>query len=174
MKPLKFFLIAAGINLVLFILVYLQPVSLLRWIIGYMISFFVFIFGFGLRVSVISSKNVCILATTTGTLQLYQTFYEILTIISLTIPLYLNLWGKLLKKLAVILTIMTGYYVLLYGVTILFLQNGFNVPWLLTFIRFNTESFMIFAFGVIWFFVNKDEILKMINNLRGNQPPLLK
>ncbi len=166
MKPLKFFLTAAGINLVLFILVYLQPLSPLRFVVGYMTSFFVFIFGFGLKVSITSSKDAFILATTTGNLILYQTFYEILTIISLTIPFYLNLWGKLLKKLAILLVIMIGYYVLLYGTTILLLQNGFKVPWLLTFIRFNTESFMIFAFGIIWFFVNKDELLKVIDNLR--------
>ncbi len=164
MKPLKFFLTAAGINLVLFIFVYLQPLNPLRSVIGYMTSFFVFIFGLGLRVSVILSKDECILATATGTLRLYQTFYEFLTIIALTIPLYLNSWRKLFKKLATILTIMTGYYVILYGTTILLLQNGFKVPWLLTFIRFNTESFMILAFGLIWFFVNKNEILKIIDN----------
>jgi hypothetical protein len=166
MKPLKFFLTAAGINLVLFIFVYLQPVSPLRFVIGYMTSFFVLIFGLGLKVSVALSKNACILATTTGNLILYQTFYEFLTIIALTIPLYINSWRKLLKKLAILLAIMIGYYVLLYGTTILLLQNGFNVPWLLTFIKFNTESFMILAFGVIWFFVNKNEIMKIVNNLR--------
>jgi uncharacterized protein YhhL (DUF1145 family) len=168
MKPIKFFLTAAGINLVFFILVYIQPVSPLRFVIGYMTSFFVFIFGFGLKVSVTLSKDVCTLATTTGNLILYQTFYEILTIIALTIPLYLNSWRKLFKKLAILLVIMIGYYVLLYGITILLLQNGFNVPWLLTFIRFNTESFMILFFGVIWFFVNKNEILKILNNLKGH------
>jgi hypothetical protein len=162
MKPLKFFLTAAGINLVLFISVYLQPLNPLRSVIGYMTSFFVFIFGLGLRVSVVLSKDACILATTTGTLILYQTFYEFLTIIALTIPLYLNSWRKLFEKLAALLAIMTGYYVLLYGTTILLLQNGFKVPWLLTFIRFNTESFMILAFGLIWFFVNKNEILKVL------------
>lgn len=167
MKPLKFLLTAAGINLVLFIFVYLQPLNILASFIGYMTSFFVFIFGLGLKVSVISSKDACILVTTMGTLQLYQTFYEFLTIISLTIPLCLNSWRKLLEKLAILLTIMTGYYVLLYGTTILLLQNGFNVPWLLNFIKFNTESFMILAFGVIWFFVNKKEIMKIINNLKG-------
>lgn len=166
MKPLKFLLTAAGINLVLFIFIYLQPLNILASFIGYITSFFVFIFGLGLRVSVISSKNACILATSTGSLQLYQTFYEFLTIISLTIPLYLNSWRKLFKKLIILLAIMTSYYVLLYGITILLLQNGFNVPWLLTFIKFNTESFMILAFGIIWFFVNKKEILKIINNLR--------
>jgi hypothetical protein len=165
MKPLKFFLTAAGINLVLFIFVYTQPVSPLRFVIGYMTSFFVFIFGLGLKVSVTLSKDACILATTTGNLALYQTFYEFLTIIALTIPLYLNSWRKLLKKLAILVAIMISYYVLLYGITILLLQNGFSVPWLLTFIRFNTESFMILAFGMIWFFVNKNEILKIIHNL---------
>lgn len=165
MKPLKFFLIAAGINLILFLFVYTQPVSPLRFVIGYMTSFFVFIFGLGLKVSVSLSKDACILATKTGSLMLYQTFYEFLTIIALTIPLYMNSWRKLLKKLAILLTVMIGYYVLLYGTTILLLQNGFNVPWLLTFIKFNTESFMILAFGVIWFFVNKSEILNIMNNL---------
>ncbi|GEM_PF-5518792 len=166
MKSFKFFLTAAEINLVLFIFVYLQPVSPLRLVVGYMTSFFVFIFGVGLRVSVILSKDTCILATATGNLILYQTFYEFLTIISLTIPLYLNSWRKLLKKLVVLLAIMIGYYVLLYGATILLLQNGFKVPWLLTFIRFNTESFMILAFGLIWFFVNKNDILKRIYPMR--------
>jgi hypothetical protein len=166
MKPLKFFLIAAGINLILFLLVYLQPVSPLRFVIGYMTSFFVFIFGLGLKVSVTLSKDVCTLATTTGSLVLYQTFYEFLTIIALTIPIYLNSWRQLLRKLAIIIFIMISYYVLLYGITILLLQNGFNVPWLLTFIKFNTESFMILAFGVIWFFVNKKEITKIVNYLR--------
>lgn len=170
MKPLKFLLTAAGINLVLFIFVYLQPLNILASFIGYMTRFFVFIFGFGLKVSITSSKDAFILATTTGSLILYQTFYEILMIISLTIPLYLNLWGKLLKKLAILLVIMIGYYVLLYGTTILLLQNGFNVPWLLTFIKFNTESFMIFAFGLVWFFVNKDDILKIIDNLNYKSP----
>jgi hypothetical protein len=166
MKPLKFFLTAAGINLVLFISVYLQPLNPLRSAIGYLTSLFVFIFGHGLRVSVILSKDTCILATTDGALAVYQTFYEFLTIIALTIPLYLNSWMKLFEKLVVILAIMTGYYVLLYGSTILLLQNGFEVPWLLTFIRFNTESFMILAFGLVWFFVNKDKILKIIDKLR--------
>ncbi len=133
-----------------------------------MTSFFVFIFGFGLKVSITSSKDAFILATTTGSLVLYQTFYEILTIMSLTIPLYLNSWKKLFEKVIILLFIMIGYYVLLYGTTILLLQNGFNVPWLLTFIKFNTESFMIFAFGLIWFLVNKDEIMKIINNLNYN------
>ncbi|MFA4952978.1 MAG: hypothetical protein WC584_02040 [Candidatus Pacearchaeota archaeon] len=165
MKPLKFLLAAAGINLVLFIFVYLQPLNPLRYVIGYMISFFVFIFGLGLKVSITSSKDAYILATTTGTLELYQTFYEFLTIISLTIPLYLNSLKKLFEKLAILIAIMAGYYVLLYGTTILLLQNGFKVPWLLTFIKFNTESFMIFAFGLIWFFVNKKEIMKIIDNL---------
>lgn len=164
MKPLKFLLTAAGINLVLFICVYLQPISPLRFVIGYVTSFFVFILGFGLKVGVSLSKEACTLTTTTGNLMLYQTFYEFLTITALTIPLYLNSWKKLLEKLATLLTIMIGYYVLLYGITILLLQNGFNVPWLLTFIKFNTESFMIFAFGIIWFFVNKNEILKIIGN----------
>jgi hypothetical protein len=166
MKPLRFFLTAAGINLVLFIFVYLLPLNPLRSAIGYLTSFFVFIFGLGLRVSVTLSKDVCILATTTGVLGLYQTFYEFLTIISLTIPLYLNSWRKLFEKLAALLAIMTGYYIVLYGTTILLLQNGFRVPWLLTFIRFNTESFMILAFGLIWFFVNKNEIQKSIDNQR--------
>jgi hypothetical protein len=168
MKPLKFFLIAAGINLILFLLVYLQPVSPLRFVIGYITSFFVFIFGLGLKVSVTLSKDACTLATTTGSLVLYQTFYEFLTIISLTVPLYMNSWKKLLKKLAILIVIMISYYVLLYGITILLLQNDFNVPWLLNFIKFNTETFMILAFGVIWFFVNKNEILKMMNNVRIN------
>jgi len=168
MKPLKFFLTAVGINLILFIVVCLIPLNPLRFIIGYLTSFFAFIFGFGLKVSVISSKDACILATTTGALKLYQTFYEFLIIIALTIPLYLNSWRKLFEKLAILMIIMISYYVLLYGITLLFLQNGFNVPWLLTFIKFNTESFMIFAFGLIWFFVNKEEILKMIDNLKGN------
>ncbi|MFH0978038.1 MAG: hypothetical protein V1837_01920 [Candidatus Woesearchaeota archaeon] len=166
MKPLKFFLTAAAINLVLFILVFLQPVSPLRSFIGYLTSFFVFILGNGLRINVILSKDACILATSTGALELYQTFYEFLTIIALTIPLYLNSWRRLFEKLAAILAIMTSYYVLLYGTTILLLQNGFNVPWLLTFIKFNTESFMIFAFGLVWFFVNKTRILKIIDKLR--------
>ena len=165
MKPLKFFLTAALINLILFIFFYLQPLNILASFIGYIISFFVFIFGFGLRVNVISSKDACILATTTGSLKLYQSFYEFLTIISLTIPLYLKFWKKLLEKLAILLAIMAGYYVLLYGTTILLLQNGFSVPWLLIFISFNTESFMIFAFGLIWFFVNKNEIMNMIGNI---------
>ena len=164
MRPLKFFLTAAGINLVLFILVYLQPINPLGFVISYMTSFFVFIFGFGLRVSVISSKDAYTLATTTGSLVLYQTFYEFLTIIALTIPLYLNSWRKLLEKLSILIIIMTGYYIILYGITIILLQNGLNIPWLLTFIKFNTESFMIFAFGLIWFFVNKKEILKIIKN----------
>jgi hypothetical protein len=168
MKSLKFFLTAAGINLVLFIFVYLQPLSLLRSVIGYTTRFFVFIFGQGLRVSVILSKDVCILSTTHVSLKLYQTFYEFLTIIALTIPLYLDSWRKLFIKLTTILAIMIGYYVLLYGTTILLLQNGFKVPWLLTFIRFNTESFMILAFGLIWFFVNKKEILKIIDTLGGH------
>jgi hypothetical protein len=163
MKPIKFFLTAAGINLALFIIVYLQPLNPLRTVIGYLTSIFVFIFGIGLKVSVISSKDVCILATTTGALKLYQTFYEFLTIIALTIPLYLNSWRKLLEKLAVLLAIMAGYYVLLYGATILLLQNGFKVPWLLAFIQFNTESFMILSFGLIWFFVNKNEIMKLLS-----------
>jgi hypothetical protein len=162
MKPLKFFLTAAGINLVLFILVYLQPLNPLRSAIGYMTSFFVFVFGFGLKVIVTLSKDACVLATTTGNLVLYQTFYEFLTIIALTIPLYLNSFGKLFKKLVLLLAIMAGYYVLLYGTTILLLQNGFNVPWLLTFIKFNTESFMILAFGLVWFFVNKNGILEVM------------
>jgi len=166
MKPIKFFLIAAVINLLLFIFVYIQQVSPLRFVIGYMTSFFVFIFGLGLKVIVTLSKDACTLATTTGSLVLYQTFYEFLTIIALTIPLYLNSWRKLLKKLVIIIVIMISYYVLLYGVTILLLQNGFSVPWLLTFIKFNTEAFMIFAFGVIWFFVNKKEITKIVNDLR--------
>jgi hypothetical protein len=164
MKPTKFFLIAAGINLVLFIIIYLIPFNLLRSIIGYLTSFFVFIFSFGLKVAVVSSKNACILSTTTGKLQLYQTFYEILTIIALTVPLYLNSWKKLFEKVVLEFLIMVGYYVLLYGVTILLLQNGLNVPWLLRFIRFNTESFMIAAFAVIWFFVNKKMILTLINS----------
>jgi len=164
MKPLKFFLVAAGINLVLFFFVYLQPLNPLRSFVGYMTSIFVFIFGLGLRVSVILSKDACVLATTTGSLQLYQTFYEFLTIIALTVPLYLDSWKKQFEKLAILLTVMTGYYVLLYGTTILLLQNGFKVPWLLTFIRFNTESFMIIAFGLIWFFINKQAILKIIND----------
>jgi hypothetical protein len=168
MKPLKFFITAAGINLILFILVYIQPVSPLRFVIGYMTSFFVFIFGLGLKASVTLSKDVCTLATTTGNLILYQTFYELLTIIALTIPLYLNSWKRLLKKLAIILIIMIGYYVFLYGTTILLIQKGFNISWLITFIRFNTESFMILFFGVIWFFVNKNEILKILNNLKGH------
>jgi len=164
MKSLKFFLTAVGINLVLFIFLYLQPFNLLQAAVGYLTSFFVFIFGFGLKVSVSLSNEACILATATGNLRLYQTFYEILTIVALTVPLYIHSWKKLLEKLALILVIMVGYYVLLYGSTILLLQNGFNVPWLLALIKFNTESFMIFAFGVIWFFVNKKEILKMIGN----------
>lgn len=168
MKLLKFFLTAAGINLVLFISVYLLPFSPLRSAIGYLTSFFVFIFGLGLSVSIIISKDSCILATSTGNLILYQTFYEFLTIIALTIPLYLNSWRKLFEKLAVVMTIMASYYVLLYGTTIVLLHNRFKVPWLLTFIRFNTESFMIPAFGLIWFFVNKEEILKIIDNLRGH------
>jgi len=168
MKPLKFFLMAAGINLVLFILVYSQSSNPLRTIIGYMTIFFVFVFGFGLKMSVTLSQGAFILSTTTGSLQLYQTFYEFLTIISLTIPLYLNSWKTLLKKLMILLTIMIGYYMLLYGITILLLQNGFNVPWLLTFIKFNTEAFMIFAFGLIWFFINKKDILKIIDNSRGH------
>ena len=166
MKPLKFFLIAALVNLILFIFFYLQPFNILASFIGYMTSFFVFIFGFGLRVNVISSKDACILATTTGSLQLYQSFYEFLTIISLTIPLYLKLWKKLLEKLVILLAIMTGYYVLLYGTTILLLQNGLNVPGLIAFLKFNTDSFMILAFGLIWFFVNRTEILKIVDNLR--------
>ncbi len=168
MKPLKFFLIAAGINLVLFISMYLLPLNPLRSLVGYTTSFFVFIFGFGVAVSVIVSKDACILATTTGTLELYQTFYEFLTIIALTIPLYLHSFRKLFEKLAVLVTMMIGYYVLLYGSTILLLENGFKVPWLLTFIRFNTESFMILAFGLIWFFVNKNEILKIVDDLKGH------
>lgn len=166
MKPLNFFMTAAGINLILFMVVYVLPLNPLQWIIAYMTSFFVFIFGLGLRASVVLSKDGIILATTTGNLILYQTFYEFLTIIGLTIPLYLHSWRKLCKKLAILMSLMTGYYVVLYGTTILLLQNGFKVPWLLTFIRFNTESFMIFAFGLIWFFVNKKGILEIIDNLR--------
>lgn len=166
MKPLKFFLAAAGINLILFMLIYLQPFNCLEYFIGYMTKFFVFIFGFGLNVDVALSKDACILTTGYVTLRLYQTFYEFLTIIALTIPLYLNSWRKMFEKLGVIIGIMTGYYVLLYGITILLLENRFNVPWLLTFIRFNTESFMILAFGLIWFFVNKDEIMKMIDGIK--------
>jgi hypothetical protein len=116
--------------------------------------------------SVTLSQNAFTLATANGSLELYQTFYEFLTIISLTIPFYLNSWKKLFEKLAILLIIMIGYYVLLYGFTILLLENGFNVPWLLTFIKFNTESFMILAFGLIWFFINKKEILKLINYSR--------
>ncbi len=159
MKPIKFFLTAVGINFILFIIIYLIPFNLLRIIIGYLTSFFVFIFGFGLKVAVVSSKDLVILSTTTGELVLYQTFYEILTIIALTVSLYLNSWKILIKKLILVIAIMIGYYVLLYGTTILLLHNGFNVPWLLTFIRFNTESFMIFAFGLIWFFINKKRII---------------
>ena len=166
MKPFKFFMFAAGINLVLFITVYLQPFNPLRLLIGYLTSFFVFILGLGLRVSVALSKDACILSTSTGSLALYQTFYELLTVIALTIPLYLNSWKKLFKKLAVILAIMTSYYVILYGTTILLLHNGFKVPWLIAFLRFNTESFMILAFVLIWFFVNKNEIMEVVSNLK--------
>lgn len=152
--------------MVLFSSVYMQPLNPLRSVIGYIVSFLVYIFGLGLNVNISLSKDTFILATTTGTLKLNQTFYEFLTIIALTIPLYLSSWRILFKKLVALLAIMTGYYVLLYSITILLLHNGFKVPWLLTFIRFNTESFMILAFGLIWYFINRNEILKMISNIR--------
>jgi len=162
MKPLRFFLTAAGINLALFLIIYLMPFNPIRSLIGYSTSLFAFLFERGLAVAVVSSKNACILATSTGNLSLYQTFYEFLTILALTIPLYLHSWKKLLEKSVLAMLIMWGYYVLLYGLTILFLENGLNVPWLLRFIRFNTESFMIPAFGALWFFLNKDRILSLI------------
>lgn len=56
MKLLKFLLTAVGINLLLFIFVYLQPLSPLRFVIGYITSFFVFIFGHGLTGCPIISK----------------------------------------------------------------------------------------------------------------------
>ena len=66
MKPSKFFLTVAGINLILFIIIYFMPYNPIRSVIGYLTSLFVFIIGFGIKVAVVSSKDACVLATTTG------------------------------------------------------------------------------------------------------------
>lgn len=162
MKPLKFFSAAVGINLALFIIIYLLPYNPIRSVIGYSTSFFVFIFGLGLKVAVVSTKDACMLATSTGSMGIYQTFYEFLTILSLTIPLYLKDWKKLLEKSAAIFLVMIGYYVVLYGITIIILEKGKDASLLVGFIRYNTESFMIPAFFGLWAFINKNRIASLL------------
>lgn len=163
-KLLKPLIIAITINLALFIVIYTLPFNPFQMIIGHLVSAFVFVFGFGIKLSVIKEASAFFLVTANGKMILYQTFYEFLTIIALTIPLYLKSWKKLLKKLSLTLAIMFGYYTTLYGTTIVLLEKGFEASFLIKFITYNTESFMIFAFVVVWFFVNRTQILKLINS----------
>lgn len=158
----KFLIIAVSINLLLFLIIYSLPFNILQALIGYSTSLFVFIFGLGIKVEVVKQTAGFYLVTQNGRMLLYQTFYEFLTITALTIPLYLNKQMQLLKKLATILAIMFGYYVVLFGMTIIMLENGMNASLLIKFISLNTDSFMIFAFSLLWAVVNKKEILRAL------------
>ena len=161
-KPLRFFITALAINLILFMIIYALPFNPFQMLIGHFVSAFVFIFG--IKLLVIRESSAYFLTTPNGKMMLYQTFYEFLTITALTIPLYLKSWKKLLKKLSIILFIMFSYYTILYSITIILLENGINATLLIKFISFNTESFMIFAFTILWFLVNKKEIIDIIKN----------
>lgn len=159
-KLSKFVAIALAINLLLFIIIYSLPFNLIQALIGYCVSAFVFIFG--VKLEVINNSSGFLLVTQDGRMLLYQTFYEFLTIIALTIPLYLSRHKQLLKRLAIVLAIMLGYYILLFGLTIILLENGIDASILVSFISLNTDSFMIFAFTLLWAIINKEELLKFL------------
>jgi hypothetical protein len=157
-KISKFFLTVLIINIILFIFIYLLPINILQCLIGHLVKVVVFVFG--VRLEVIRQASGFILKTDNGQMLLYQSFYEFLTIISLTIPLYWQKWEMLFKKLIQTLAIMFCYYVILYSSTIVILEFGHKATLLRSFIDFNTEAFMIFAFTLVWVIVNKNELSK--------------
>ncbi|MBN1156584.1 hypothetical protein JXA85_03150 [Candidatus Woesearchaeota archaeon] len=160
MKVVRFFLVGALINLILFAITHFLPFNPLQLLIANLVTLFVFLFGINAK---IISTGIPIVASTyngiTLRIAVSQTFYELLTIIALTIPLYLKNWKRMIEKTLTVIGIMLGYYLFIYGFAIItFLKNHSNL--LTRFLSFNTESFMIFAFLLVWFLVNWKEIEK--------------
>ena len=164
MKPAKFVFAAVIINLVLYLIVYLMPINVLQFVIGYMISAFVYVFG--VELAVVGAEAGYQLATSSGRMLLYQSFFEFLTIIALTVPLYLKKPKMLLKKLGIVLGIMLGYYTILYGITIVLLDSGNHPTNLLRFIEYNMDSFMILAFTLVWYVVNRKQVDRLIRQIK--------
>jgi len=161
MKIKKYLLISLTMNIVLYILILLLPINPMQYLISYIISFFVFLL-IQAKLSILHSNSGYILSTANGNLRLYQTFYEFLTIMSLTIPLYLNNLKLLIKKLSLTLLAMIFYYVIIYTTLIIRLEQGHSSNLLLKFIQYNTEVFMIFAFLLLFYIINKKSINSLI------------
>ena len=165
MKIWQFILITACINLVLFVIVYLLPVNIIQLLIVKIVQIIVILFG--VKAIAVSGKSVTVIIAygiKSVKFVLDQCFYEVLTAVSMTVPLFLQQWWVLVKKLGIIISVIISYYVLLYSLVIILYAGGYTPNLLTRFVQFNIEYFMIFFVLLVWFMVSKKEIISLIKS----------
>lgn len=147
-------------NLLLFVAFYFFEHNPLQKIIGVSTSIFVYLLG--IKLNILTSSGAHILSTGHGNFHIIQSFYEILTLLALTIPLYLENIQKGLKSSVWIVGVVIGYYTLLFGMIIILFENGINPILLVKYIKFNSEFLMIPIFLGFWYLINRIQINRQL------------
>lgn len=148
-KPFIFLGKAGAINLVLYLL--MLPLNFLQLTIASLVKFLLFFFG--IKTSIALASSGLFIKGTISQIGMFQTFFEILTLISLTLAL------KKRKFMITILPVII-YYVLLYSIAIFLFEKNIDATFITSFITYQTNYLIVFLL-VLWFIINKTSVLEM-------------
>ncbi len=148
-KQIEFIWKSVAINLVLYVL--MIPFNLLQLSIAFFVK--VTVFFTGVNISIIPVSQGLLLKGTNAQIGMMQTFFELLTLASITLALKKN---KLFQTMLPVII----YYVALYSAALILFEKNIDATFITDFISYQSR-YLILLLLVFWYVINKKYVLEM-------------